>query len=217
MKATEIQLLEFLKKSPQLEIPIYQRTYSWEKPECLQLWEDIMRVGNRGAISSHFVGSIVYIQDGIFRVADPSPVLVIDGQQRITTVSLVVEALARQLGDDEPVDGFSASKLRNRYLQDPEESDDRRYKLLLTQTDKQTLLAIIDNEEFPDNHSIRLKENFGFFEKKVKELGDDLKPLCMGLKKLVAVDISLDRGHDNPQLIFESMNSTGQASSAKPT
>ena len=210
MKATEARLLDFLKKSPQFIIPIYQRTYSWAEPECSQLWDDIMRTGKNDDISAHFVGSIVYIEKGLYQVSGQSPLLVIDGQQRLTTVSLIIEALARHLGDTEPLDGFSAKKLRNYYLLNPLEDDERRFKLLLTQTDKQSLLAVVDQKPWPAEHSLRLKENFEFFEEKVKKLGDDLAPLCKGLVKLVIVDISLSRDQDNSQLIFESMNSTGR-------
>ena len=64
MKATEAKFLAFLKKSPQFVIPIYQRTYSWTERECWQLWEDILRTGRNDKISAHFVGSIVYIEQG---------------------------------------------------------------------------------------------------------------------------------------------------------
>ncbi|MDD9799445.1 MAG: DUF262 and DUF1524 domain-containing protein [Gammaproteobacteria bacterium] len=210
MKADATQLLEFLNKSRQLVVPIYQRTYSWEKAECRQLWDDIMRAGKDEAISAHFIGPIVYIQHEHHTVTAPSPLLVIDGQQRITTASLIIEAIARRLGTDEPVDGFSARKLRNRYLRDAEEVGERSYKLLLTQTDRQTLLAIVSSKNLPDGHSLRLKENFEFFQQQVQELGSNLEPLCTGLNKLMIVDISLKSSHDNPQLIFESMNSTGR-------
>jgi len=209
MKATEAKLLDFLKKSPQFIIPIYQRTYSWTESQCTQLWKDILRAGSNDEISAHFVGSIVYIEKGLYQVSSQSPLLVIDGQQRLTTVSLLVEALARQLGDSEPIDGFSAKKLRSYYLLNPLEDGERRYKLLLTHTDKQSLLSIMDQKPLPAEHSLRLDASFRFFEQQVKDLGDDLTSLCKGLAKLMVVDISLSRDQDNPQLIFESMNSTG--------
>jgi uncharacterized protein with ParB-like and HNH nuclease domain/predicted transport protein len=210
MKATEAKLLDFLKKSPQFVIPIYQRTYSWTDLECRQLWDDILRTGQNDDISVHFIGSIVYIEKGLYQVSSQSPLLVIDGQQRLTTMFLIIEALSRHLGDTEPLDGFSTKKLRNYYLLNPLEDDELRYKLLLTQTDKQSLLALVDQNPWPAEHSLRLKENFEFFEEKIKNLGDDLTPLCKGIAKLVIVDISLNRDRDNPQLIFESMNSTGR-------
>ena len=209
MKATEAKLLGFLRKSPQFKIPIYQRTYSWTEAQCRQLWEDILRAGGNDETSAHFIGPIVYIKEGLYHVTSQSPLLVIDGQQRLTTVSLIVEALARHLGDSEPIDGFSAKKLRHYYLLNPLEDDKKRYKLLLTQTDEQTLEAIVEERPLPNQASIRLLENFRFFKEKVKALGEDLGPLCNGLEKLMVVDISLSREQDNPQLIFESMNSTG--------
>ena len=129
MKATEAKLLDFLKKSPQFVIPIYQRTYSWTDPECQQLWDDILRTGQNDDISAHFIGSVVYIEKGLYHVSSQSPLLVIDGQQRITTVSLIIEALSQRLGDSEPLEGFSARKLRNYYLLNPLEDGERGYKL----------------------------------------------------------------------------------------
>ena len=210
MKATEANLLDFLKKSPQFVIPIYQRAYSWTERECRQLWDDIVRTGRNDAISAHFVGSIVYIEKGIYQVSSQSSLLVIDGQQRLTTVTLILEALARQLGDSEPVDGFSAKKLRSYYLLNPLEEGEREFKLLLTQTDKASLLALVQQKAQPTDQSLRVTENFAFFEEQVKGLGADLPALCHGLAKLVVVDIALSRDQDNPQLIFESMNSTGR-------
>ena len=211
MKATEAKFLEFLKKSPQFVIPIYQRTYSWTERECHHLWEDILRTGSNDAIAAHFTGSIVYIEKGLYQVARQSALLVIDGQQRLTTVMLILEALARRVGEGEPVDGFSAKKLRSYYLLNPLEEGERGFKLLLTQTDKQSLLALMQQKPQPAEPSLRITENFAFFEERVRGIGADLTPLCKGLAKLMIVDISLSRDQDNPQLIFESMNSTGRA------
>lgn len=210
MKATEAKLLAFLKKSPQFVIPIYQRTYSWTEKECRQLWDDIIRTGKNDAISVHFVGSIVYIEEGLSQVSHQAPLLVIDGQQRLTTVTLLLAALAKALGDEELVDGFSARKLRNYYLLNPEETGERHYKLLLSQTDKKTLKAIVGGKEQPAEHSIRVTENFALFEELIVGCKADLEAVCNGLAKLVVVDIALNRDQDNPQLIFESMNSTGR-------
>jgi len=139
-----------------------------------------------------------------------SPLLVIDGQQRLTTVSLVIEALARALGEAEPVDGFTPRKLRNYYLVNPEEEGDRHYKLLLSQTDKASLIALVDARDQPKDPSLRVTQNFDRFESWIAARKSDLAPVCKGLAKLVVVDIALNRDHDNPQLIFESMNSTGR-------
>ena len=209
MKATEAKFLDFLKKSPQFIIPIYQRAYSWGDRECRQLWEDIIRTGQKEDVTAHFVGSIVYVEKGLYSVTSQTPLLVIDGQQRLTTVSLLLEALARSLGDEEPLEGFSARKLRNYYLLNEYEAEEKRYKLLLSQTDKTTLIAFVDQAPLPKEQSIRISHNFELFEELIQKQNGQLEALCKGIAKLVIVDISLDREQDNPQLIFESLNSTG--------
>lgn len=211
MKATEAKLLDFLKKSPQFVIPIYQRTYSWSEQQCRQFWDDIMRAGSSEAIAAHFIGSVVYIEKGLYQVSSQSPLLVIDGQQRLTTAMLLLEALSRHLGDSEPIEGFSAKKLRNYYLLNPLEDGERGYKLILTQTDKDSLLALVTQKPLPTDGSLRIQENFDFFDTQIAQLGGNLEQLCRGLAKVIIVDIALSRDQDNPQLIFESMNSTGKA------
>jgi len=116
MKAKETMVLEFLQNSSQFIIPIYQRTYSWELEQCQQLWDDVIRAGKSNSASVHFVGSIVYVADGLSTVSLQAPLLVIDGQQRLTTITLLLEALQRSLGETEPVEGFSAEKIKSRYL-----------------------------------------------------------------------------------------------------
>jgi len=110
MKATEAKILEFIKKSPQFVIPIYQRNYSWTEQECRQLWEDILRTGRNDSISAHFIGSVVYVEKGLYHVTSQSPLLVIDGQQRLTTISLLLAALEETLTDKEPLKDFPPVK-----------------------------------------------------------------------------------------------------------
>jgi uncharacterized protein with ParB-like and HNH nuclease domain/predicted transport protein len=210
MKATEAKLLDFLKKSPQFVIPIYQRTYSWTEKECRQLWDDIVRCGGSDKIAVHFVGSIVYVESGLSQVTHQAPLLVIDGQQRLTTVSLLLAALAKAVAGNEPFDGFSQRKIKNYYLVNPEEAGERHFKLLLSQTDKATLTAIVGDGEQPPQPSLRVNANFDSFKRWIAEGKVELATLCRGLAKLVVVDIALTRDQDNPQLIFESMNSTGK-------
>lgn len=209
MKATEANLLEFIKKSNQFSIPIYQRLYSWTEKECERLWDDIITTGSRN-VPSHFIGSIMYIEKGLYQISKPEPLLIIDGQQRLTTISLLLEALARQIGDNE-IEGFSAKKIRNYYLINPLEDGDRKYKLLLSQNDRSTYISIIEQKEYPKGFSVRIKDIFEYFTNKIDKLSEnDIQNLCLGLLKLFIVDISLNRDQDNPQLIFESMNSTGK-------
>lgn len=213
MKAIQSNLLKFMADSSQFVIPIYQRTYSWTELECLQLWQDILRAGANNQIGAHFIGSVVYVQDGQYSVTAQSPLLVIDGQQRLTTVTLLLAALSDLLEEEhEIIDGFSKEQLKDFYLMDPRKKDDKKYKLILSQTDKDTLIALIDKSKvnFPKDYSLRVKTNYEFFKKKLAENIDELEIICKGIAKLLIVDISLDRQYDNPQLIFESMNSTGK-------
>jgi uncharacterized protein with ParB-like and HNH nuclease domain/predicted transport protein len=211
MRADATKFLNFLHKANQFVIPIYQRNYSWDEKQCQQLWEDILRVGSNESIPLHFVGSIVYVHSSQSTVAVSAPLLVIDGQQRLTTLTILLEALARALGESEPLDGFSEKKIRNKYLSNPDENDERHYKLLLSDTDKDSLMALIRGADLPKNHSLRIKENFEFFTEKLSDKNTSIEQVCRGIAKLMIVDIALERDQENPQLIFESMNSTGKA------
>jgi uncharacterized protein with ParB-like and HNH nuclease domain len=144
MKAVDANLLELLKKSTQFVVPIYQRVYSWGETECRQLWDDIVRAGGRTDLANHFTGSIVYIEKDQGTTTAVEPDLIIDGQQRVTTVTLVLAALAehlQSLPDDqrEPVNGFAPEKIRGLYLTNVYESGDRFFKLLLSKGDRDAL------------------------------------------------------------------------------
>ena len=109
MEANAVSLLSFIENSTQFTIPIFQRTYSWTETECRQLWDDIVQAGDKDEIETHFIGSIVYVkQPG--SVMSRLPQIVIDGQQRLTTISLIIEALARQIHENgkAPIEGISA-------------------------------------------------------------------------------------------------------------
>lgn len=212
MKATEANLLKFLRKSPQFVIPIYQRNYAWTAAQCRQLWSDLMRAGRDDKVQAHFIGSIVYVERGLSSVTSQEALLVIDGQQRLTTSTLLIAALAKHFetqGLGELLEAFSNKKLRNYYLLNPDEDGERHFKLILSETDKETLLAILQNTPMPAETSSRITENYALFQELIAANQGELEGICQGLAKLVIVDVSLDRAQDNPQLIFESMNSTG--------
>ncbi|MEI6296396.1 MAG: DUF262 and DUF1524 domain-containing protein [bacterium] len=209
MKAVETNLLKFLQKPTQFVIPIYQRPYSWTIKQCEQLWKDILRV-QEPTVSGHFVGSIVYIEKGLYQVASVPQLLVIDGQQRLTTISLLLTALSKTLRESEiPEHQSIATKIENYYLFNGQEEGEDRYKLLLTQTDKESFTRLIERKGLLDKSSIRIAENYNWFENKIKTANISATAIYQGLQKLLIVDISLDHQHDNPQLIFESLNSTG--------
>ena len=210
MRATETKLSEFLtKQQVQYSIPIYQRTYSWKEEQCKQLWDDIMYAGSGENVSAHFIGPIVYIKESAYHVSKLSELLVIDGQQRLTTAMLILEALARRIGSNE-VEGFSEEMIRNLYLSNQYQRGENRYKMLLSKTDKESLKAIVDRKEENIDLSLHMDQNFAWFGDRIDSLDDDeMATLCKGLNKLTIVDITLERGNDKPQRIFESMNSTG--------
>lgn len=215
MKAVDSHLLTLLRKSNQFVVPIYQRLYSWQEAECAQLWADIMRAGSTLNLGSHFTGSIVYVAKDQSTNTSAEPDLIIDGQQRVTTVTLILAALAARLDtlpedQREPWDGFSPRKIRNRFLLNDDEDGERQFKLILSQSDKQALIAILQGAEPPADLVTRVTENYGYFQRKLAEPTVDLAVVSRGLDKLVVVDVKLERGKDNPQLVFEAMNSTGK-------
>jgi uncharacterized protein with ParB-like and HNH nuclease domain/predicted transport protein len=208
MKATETKLLDFLRKSAQFIIPIYQRTYSWTDKQCDQLWNDIVRAGSDSSVSGHFVGSVVYVERGLYSHSAIPQLLVIDGQQRMTTVSLLISALGEAIEAQGGIEVTSQKKMSNYFLFNSEEEGELRFKLLLTKTDKETLIRKVEGKPLPTRFSRRIADNFRFFQDRLKKQSD-LALIYHGLAKLIIVDISLNREHDNPQLIFESLNSTG--------
>lgn len=215
MKAVDSHLLTLLKASSQYIVPIYQRLYSWQEPECEQLWSDIVRAGSDAKLGAHFTGSIVYVARGQSTNTSSEPDLIIDGQQRVTTVTLILAALAERLdglpeNEREPIDGFSPKKIRNRYLLNDDEDGERAFKLILSQSDKDALIAILQGVAPSADAVTRVVDNFAFFRQKLSSPGLDLAAACRGLDKLVVVDVKLERGVDNPQLVFEAMNSTGK-------
>ena len=210
MKAAEANLLKFLKKSDQLAIPIYQRTYSWTRSECLQLWDDVIRASATG-VQAHFIGSVVYIDTGIYQVTGANAIEIIDGQQRLTTISLLLLALARAL-DEERNDQPAARKLLKDYLLQDEDvavGENERYKLLLTRGDRATYTKLVEGLEFDAAAAPRLVDTFELYSEQVRRTSLSPVEVLAGVEKLLLVDIALERDHDNPQLIFESLNSTG--------
>ncbi len=212
MRAETMKLLDFIGKSQekQFVIPIYQRVYSWEKEQCEQLWDDIIKTGGNDQIEGHFIGSIVFVHDGIY-TTNHNELLIIDGQQRLTTITLLFIALRNHLNDeDEFLEKFSREKIES-YLINSNKDGDNKFRLILSESDKDTLLSLIDeNKRKPSELSLKIMENFKLFEEWIRKNTDKLETIFKGLEKLMVVEISLERGKDNPQLIFESMNSTGK-------
>ncbi len=204
MEAKATTLLEFIRESQtnQLVIPIYQRLYSWEKEQCEQLWDDIIKIGGNDKMNGHFIGSILYVLDGITH--SNNPLLIIDGQQRLTTITLLLIALRDHLNDE-----VKRKKIENHYLINSDKDGDKKFRLILSESDRDTLLSLIDKDRRkPSEPSSKIVENFKLFEEWVSNT-DKLETIFKGLEKLMIVWIALDKEKDDPQLIFEGMNSKG--------
>jgi uncharacterized protein with ParB-like and HNH nuclease domain/predicted transport protein len=209
MEATQAQLLTLLDGKKQFTIPIYQRTYSWQLKQCQQLFDDILRVGKDENQISHFIGSIVYFKPNTSPVTSVPELLVIDGQQRLTTVSLLLLALTKHLEQNSNIviEDETWEEIQETYLINKHRKDDTKYKLLLTKNDKPSYISLIEDIEQGDKISKRIFENYNFFTTRITK--DNINELYRGIKKLIIVDVILEKDKDNPQLIFESLNSTG--------
>ncbi|MFP6073613.1 DUF262 domain-containing protein [Helicobacter pylori] len=209
MKAEATTLLEFFEQNQtnQFVIPIYQRLYSWGKEQCEQLWDDIIKIGGNDKMNGHFIGSILYVR---VDATHSSPLLIIDGQQRLTTITLLLIALRNHSSDEVKIlEKFSREKIES-YLINNNKDDDKKFRLILSESDKDTLLFLIDkNKRKPSEPSLKIMENFKLFEEWISENTDKLETIFKGLEKLMIVWIALDKEKDDPQLIFESMNSKG--------
>lgn len=209
MKADATTLLGFFEENQnnQFIIPIYQRLYSWKKEQCEQLWDDIIKIGGNDKMNGHFIGSILYVRDDN---THSSPLLIIDGQQRLTTITLLLIALRNRSSEEvEILEKFSRKKVES-YLINSDKDGDKKFRLILSESDKDTLLSLIDKDRRkPSEPSLKIVENFKLFEKWISENTDKLETIFKGLEKLMIVWIALKKEKDDPQLIFESMNSKG--------
>lgn len=208
MDARKGNIYEILNGNKQFLIPLYQRYYSWDLEQCKRLWNDIVEMQKKGK-AGHFVGSIVNIAEQ----AMPTGVqkyMIIDGQQRMTTLSLLLLAL-RDYAIKNPEDTtINARRIDNILLKNEYENGDERYKLLLTETDRDILIRLVEEKPIPDDTRSKLLDNYKFFAGKIAD--KELQPaeVYESIGKLQSVNITLDRSVDDAQAIFESLNSTGK-------
>lgn len=209
MNSTVTPILTFLEGSKQFVIPIYQRTYEWKREQCSQFWEDVLLVGANNEPKPHFFGSIVYMDpEEPQNIGDVQEILVIDGQQRLTTLSLLISALSRVIQEQGIDIGISSQELSNRYLFNDNKEGDSRYKQILTKSDKKTLICLLEEDrELPTSYSPLLDKNYRFFYSHCKKA--NLQIVYRGIERLEIVSIVLDRAQDEPQSIFETLNTKG--------
>lgn len=208
MDATKGNIYSILNGNKQFLIPVYQRYYSWDIEQCKRLWNDIEDMQKHNKYG-HFVGSIVNIAEQ----AMPTGVqkyMIIDGQQRITTLTLMLIAL-RDYAIKHPEDmSINYRRIDNMLLKNEYEDGDERYKLLLTENDRDILISLVERKPIPDNTISRLLVNYEYFAGQIEK--NKLLPseIYESIGKLQIVNITLDRTIDDAQAIFESLNSTGK-------
>lgn len=214
MKAQHVFFPKIMNGASQFVIPVFQRDYSWTEENCRQLWKDILLIAEAPGERGHFIGSVVYIQSGDSN-AGFSRWLLIDGQQRMTTLTLPMAALRDHIIETKwagSEDGPVAKKIDAYFLRNPLEEGEKGLKLQLRRHDNETLQAIIVGTQFPDTPSVNLRENYELFRDLLRDA--DPERVYAGINRLMLVDVTLERGMDDPQLIFESLNSTGVSLSA---
>lgn len=221
MQAEMNDVLELLSGSQQFEIPLYQRPYSWKDKDRAQLWADVVAAGKDLKRKKHFIGSIVYTQPamrmgggGIKRAR------LIDGQQRLTTLTLLISALVEQLaekgdlelptGHGDDTEKVRATKWREKYLLNEDLTGDSQYKLLPTHVDRATFKHLLGDAPKPYRLSPEIMAGQEFFRQQFRTGQATLAEVITGLRKLEVVAVMLQEGKDDPQLIFESLNSTGK-------
>lgn len=207
MRAIALRVEEFLSSNKtQFVIPVYQRNYDWTVGQCKQLLDDIIEVGTNKKSNAHFIGSIVFVHDDIYTTGKIKELTIIDGQQRVTTLTLiylVLHRLAKELNNEGLVAEISETYLINKFA-----SEEEKLKLRPTENNDSALKYLLRcdvTEEYPDFS--KLIDNFNYFKGRITE--GNYQVVMTGLSKLMFVEISLDREKDDPQRIFESLNSTG--------
>lgn len=203
MQAGQKELLRFLEGTDKnFIIPIYQRNYDWKKDNCKQLFDDLENLLKKN-LETHFFGSIVCKPEDMERV------IIIDGQQRITTISLLLLAIFNYIiNNNIEVEGALDEKILNEYLINKYSPNDKKIKLKPIKKDQQAFELLFENNENRFVVDSNLTQNYEYLYKRVEESKYNVNQLYSAIKKLVVVVIQLE-GSDNPQLIFESMNSTG--------
>jgi uncharacterized protein with ParB-like and HNH nuclease domain len=206
MKANELQINNFLQApNVQFVIPVYQRNYDWKNAECKELLNDIISVETEDR-GTHFIGSIVFVHEGTYSTSEVKELVIIDGQQRLTTINILYVALyrfAKETNRIQDSERLYNMFLTNQYVQ----NESSKLKLKQTDVNFFAFKAIMLGTEKEYNTYSNVTENYNFFRSCINE--ENFEIILRGLNRLIFVEISLERDKDDPQRIFESLNSTG--------
>ncbi|MDP4146949.1 MAG: DUF262 domain-containing protein [Bacillota bacterium] len=203
MEANKIRLLEFLGSGKRtFNIPVYQRNYDWQSEHCRRLFKDIEKIALSDFQIEHFLGTVVYV----ISYVQPTfmELVLIDGQQRITSITLLLKALYDAIQDEELKEDIYESYIINKRA--PEAL---RIKLKPIESDMSAYQNILSNENINTNTNIY--NNYMLFKSLVSESSVSPDQLYNALNniELVYIQLEKDKKSENPQLIFESLNSTG--------
>jgi uncharacterized protein with ParB-like and HNH nuclease domain len=203
MNANSRFITQFL-GNPDLQfvIPVYQRNYDWSNENCEQLWDDLLTLATTTK-NTHFMGALVtiYNVDG-----SDKEYLIIDGQQRLTTISLLLLALHNSMNEKIVEADFDAQQIMEQYLIN-KWSEKRRIKLKPIHKDNEAFISLFEGKD--KNIESNIFKNYNFFKRKIELMNIKPSQLFEAIKKLEVVEIEVKSSDDNPQLIFESINSTG--------
>jgi len=206
MKANELQINSFLQApNVQFVIPVYQRNYDWTNTECKDLLNDIISVETEDR-GTHFIGSIVFVHEGTYSTSEVKELVIIDGQQRLTTVNILYVALYRFAKENDRLQ--DADRLYNMFLTNQYvKNESSKLKLKQTDTNSLAFKAIMLSTESTFTAFSNVIENYNYFRSIIND--ENFEVVLRGLNRLIFVEISLERDKDDPQRIFESLNSTG--------
>lgn len=203
MKASETKFEDFLSQSKiNFIIPVYQRNYDWNENQCKDFIKDIESLAKRER-DSHFLGTIVYIKSDDYQSLeeDITEYIIIDGQQRITTTMLFLKAIYDLISDlddkEEILDEYLTIKRKN------------KLKLKPIKDDNEIFVKLMNNIEIDENCNSKIYQNYKFFRDYLSNTTLEISKYYKTFRRIFIVYIELDRGKDDPQLIFESINSTG--------
>jgi len=204
LKANEKKFTRFLEGSDKhFIIPVYQRNYDWKKEQCKQLFDDLIDISKTNR--THFLGSIVsiYHDDG-----EDLEYLIIDGQQRLTTLSLLLLAIYKIINNNLLQTNVNKEQIKDEYLINKYSKDDKKIRLKPVKNDKNAFASLFKEEnDYIQDTNITI--NFQYFYERILKKELSIDKLFLAIKQLIIVDIELKNGEDDPQLIFESLNSTG--------
>lgn len=216
MHAAEIKVEELFKSDNQLLVPLWQRRYAWQRSQWDELWRDLTRVDqatSAGEVMSHFVGSVVlHAQEGTGLPSEAHRYLVVDGQQRVTTLTLLICAIRDHIARAD-VDDAARSRTRelytSRYLRNTNLAHEYQERLVLQQPDRSALALVIDGT--PGESSSLIDSAYRFFSERLSaKTGEQALALLTHIaKRLTAVWVVLEVG-DNAHRVFQTLNSGGR-------